>query len=55
MAEALYMDDCYLREFDANVVSVKDGKFVVLDKTAFYPASGGQAHDTGKIIRKSAS
>ncbi|MBN2111981.1 alanyl-tRNA editing protein [Candidatus Woesearchaeota archaeon] len=53
MAEALYMADCYLKEFDAKVVSVKDGKFVVLDKTAFYPASGGQAHDTGKLIRKS--
>jgi len=53
MAEALYMDNCYLKEFDAKVISVKDGKFVVLDRTAFYPASGGQAHDTGRIVRKS--
>lgn len=53
MAEALYMDECYLKEFDAKVINVKDGKFVVLDRTAFYPSSGGQPHDTGRIIRKS--
>lgn len=50
MAEALYLNDSYLKGFDAKVVSVKDGKFIVLDKTAFYPSSGGQAHDTGKMI-----
>jgi Ser-tRNA(Ala) deacylase AlaX len=50
MSEVLYMDDSYLKEFDAKVVSVKD-KFVVLDRTAFYPRGGGQQHDTGKIIR----
>lgn len=53
MAEALYMDDCYLKEFDAKVVSVKDGRFVVLDRTAFYPKGGGQPNDTGKLVRKS--
>jgi len=50
MSNALYMTDCYLKEFDANVVSVKDDKFVVLDRTAFYPNSGGQPYDTGKMI-----
>ncbi len=53
MAKALYMDDCYLKEFDAKVLSVKDGKFVVLDQTAFYPNSGGQPHDEGVLVRKS--
>ena len=53
MVEALYMDDCYLKEFDAKVVSITEGKFVTLDKTAFYPKAGGQANDTGKLIRKS--
>lgn len=48
--EALYLDDCYLKEFNAEVRSVKDGKYIVLDKTAFYPSSGGQPNDTGKII-----
>ncbi len=50
MTEALYLKDCYLKEFDATVVSVKDGKYVVLDKTTFYPVGGGEPHDTGKIL-----
>ena len=50
--EALYLIDSYLKECDATVESVKDGKFVVLDKTIFYPRSGGQPNDTGKLIRK---
>jgi misacylated tRNA(Ala) deacylase len=51
MARALYLEDSYLRECDATVVSVKDNKFVVLDQTVFYPKGGGQPHDTGKILR----
>jgi len=51
MEKALYMDDCYLKEFEAVVESVKDDKFVVLDQTAFYPLSGGVAYDTGIFIR----
>lgn len=49
--EELYLKDCYLKEFEATVESVKDDKFVVLDRTAFYPKSGGQPHDTGVIVR----
>jgi len=51
MTRALYLDDSYLRECDAAVVSVKDGKYVVLDQTVFYPKGGGQPCDTGKVIR----
>jgi len=50
--EELYLKDCYLREFEAMVESVKDDKFVVLDKTAFYPKSGGQPHDTGVLVHE---
>jgi misacylated tRNA(Ala) deacylase len=51
MTEALYLLDCYLKEFEATVESVKDDKYVVLDKTAFYPNAGGQPYDTGKLVR----
>jgi misacylated tRNA(Ala) deacylase len=49
MTKAMYMDQGYLREFSATVVSVKDGKFVVLDQTLFYPKSGGVDCDTGTL------
>ena len=50
MTEALYLKDCYLKEFDAIIENVKDEKYIILDKTAFYPVSGGQPHDTGNIV-----
>ena len=49
MTELLYMNDCYLKEFDAKVVSVEGNK-VELDRTAFYPLGGGVMNDVGKII-----
>src|SRR6266849_6099692 len=48
--ERLYYNDCYLREFDARVVeTAEDGRRVYLDRTAFYPASGGQPFDMGLL------
>jgi alanyl-tRNA synthetase len=52
MTLRLHLDDPYLLEFDADVVSrrERDGRpAVVLDRTAFYPESGGQPWDTGSL------
>lgn len=49
MANALYMDDSYLKEWDTKVTSVSKGKFVVLDETAFFPKGGGVEWDTGML------
>ncbi len=51
MSKALYMDDCYLKEFKA-VVSSAEGVFIELDQTAFYPESGGQPSDLGTLESK---
>ena len=51
MSKALYMDDAYLRKWTTKVMSVKDGKYIVLDKTAFYPKGGGQPWDEGFITK----
>lgn len=53
MESALYMDDSYLKEFEATIENIKDDKFVVLDKTAFYPQGGGQPYDTGVLVKDS--
>lgn len=50
--EKLYFQDPYQIEFTANVidyVQVKGKIGLILDRTAFYPTSGGQPHDTGYL------
>jgi alanyl-tRNA synthetase len=52
VTERLYYRDSFLREFDAQVESCEQAGErwkVVLDRTAFYPTSGGQPHDLGKL------
>jgi misacylated tRNA(Ala) deacylase len=51
MTRALYMDDSYLKTWNAKVTSVKDDKFITLDNTAFYPKGGGQPWDEGTITK----
>jgi len=48
MTERLYYHDSYLRSFTAQVVDTA-GTIAYLDRTAFYPTSGGQPFDTGFI------
>ncbi|MEM2874104.1 MAG: alanyl-tRNA editing protein [Candidatus Nanoarchaeia archaeon] len=54
MTELLYLKDSYLEDFEAIVTAV-EGCNVVLDRTAFYPESGGQLDDRGKLVRLSDS
>ncbi|MFQ6088777.1 MAG: alanyl-tRNA editing protein [Candidatus Methanofastidiosia archaeon] len=49
MTEMLYLRDCYLREFEAEIIDV-EGNSAELSKTAFYPEGGGQPSDEG-ILR----
>jgi alanyl-tRNA synthetase len=52
MTDRLYYRDSFLYEFDARVLEsfARDGRHaVVLDRTAFYPTSGGQVHDLGTL------
>jgi alanyl-tRNA synthetase len=50
MTARLYYDDAYLARFTAQIVEASDGgRRVYLDRSAFYPTSGGQLHDRGRI------
>jgi alanyl-tRNA synthetase len=50
MTDRLYYQDSYLTEFRARVVDVSpDRQRIFLDRTAFYPTSGGQPFDTGQL------
>jgi alanyl-tRNA synthetase len=52
MTERLYYTDAYVTEFDAEIIRVEEHEgrpVAVLDRTAFYPTSGGQPFDTGYL------
>ena len=45
----LYYQDESIRHFQAKILRIVEGKYVILDQTAFYPRGGGQEPDTGDI------
>ncbi len=53
--EQLFLDDAYATSMDATVLEVRNaegggkGVAVALDRTVFYPTSGGQPHDVGTL------
>lgn len=52
MTERLYYDDAYTTHFEARVMatmSLNGHPGVLLDRTFFYPTSGGQQHDRGAL------
>ncbi|MEP0764357.1 MAG: alanyl-tRNA editing protein, partial [Chloroflexota bacterium] len=52
ITERLYYTDSYSTAFEANVISttiVNEAPAAILDRTCFYPTSGGQPHDTGTL------
>jgi misacylated tRNA(Ala) deacylase len=48
VTDELYLEDSYVREFEAKVVELS-GREVILDRTAFYPGGGGQPPDKGTL------
>lgn len=54
MTHRLYYDDAYTATFEAHIVDaiVWNGRpAVLLDLSYFYPTSGGQPHDTGRLTQ----
>ncbi|MEM5814402.1 MAG: alanine--tRNA ligase [Candidatus Aenigmatarchaeota archaeon] len=49
VTKKLYYEDMKMKAFEAKVLKVIDGKFVILDRTAFYPRGGGQEPDHGTM------
>lgn len=63
MTERLYYNDSFLYDFTAQVLDTRELSrsdnrstwAIKLDRTAFYPSSGGQPFDTGRLIAASKS
>jgi alanyl-tRNA synthetase len=50
LTEQMYYANAYIKEFDAEVLKIVSGKYVVLNRTCFYPEGGGQPADHGFLV-----
>ena len=49
MTEALFREDAYRKECEAEVIAINDRGGIVLDRTVMYPTGGGQPGDSGTL------
>src|SRR6185437_12395904 len=50
MTEQLYRADAYLRDCTARVLAINERGGIILDRTVFYAAAGGQPGDKGTLL-----
>jgi misacylated tRNA(Ala) deacylase len=51
--DCLFREDSYLKDCEATVIAINDDAGIVLDRTVFYAASGGQPADRGILTTSS--
>ena len=52
MTEYVFRSQSYLKSLDATVTEIAPDGGIMLDRTIFYAASGGQPNDTGRMVSR---